>query len=111
MTIIDLAAIHLRANKTLKSDDADGSKDRPVVRGAEKARSPDKVEISDEARRLASEVEQTFQERQAEVEERREFSEQQVLEIRRWIADGFYDLPATVEEVARNILASGDLDA
>ena len=35
---------------------------------------------------------------------------EQILEIRRWIDDGFYDLPTTVEEVARRILESGDLD-
>ena len=109
MTIHDLAAIHLRASKTLKSDEAEGSKEKPVVRSVAEVRSPDKVEISEEARRLAVQAEQTVQEREAEIEERREISKEQVLEIRRWIADGFYELPTTVEEVARRILASGDL--
>jgi anti-sigma28 factor (negative regulator of flagellin synthesis) len=109
MTIHDLAAIHLRAGKTLKADEAEGSKEKPVVQRAAEVRSPDKVEISEEARQLASKAQQTYQERDAEIEERREFSKEQVLEIRRWIADGFYELPTTVEEVARRILASGDL--
>jgi hypothetical protein len=110
MTIHDLAALHLRTEKTLKSRDADGSREKPVVRGVSEARGADKVEISDEARLLASQAEETPQEREAEVEERRELSKEQVLEIRRWIADGFYELPTTVAEVAQRILASGDLD-
>ena len=109
MTIHDLAALHLRIDKTLKSKENDGSKDKPVVRGVAEARSPDKVEISEEAKLLASQAQQTAQEREAGIEERRELSKEQGLEIRRWIADGFYDLPTTVEEVARRILASGDL--
>jgi hypothetical protein len=44
------------------------------------------------------------------VAEKEAMSEAKILEIRRWIDDGFYDLPTTVEEVARRILESGDLE-
>ncbi len=36
-------------------------------------------------------------------------SEERVLEIRRRIADGFYELQTTVDEVAQRIFESGDL--
>ena len=103
MTIHDLAASHLRAGSTLRPKELNGSKDGDGPKALSEVRGPDRVEISREAKLLASRSE-------ADVEEQGEMSEEQVLKIRRWIEDGFYDMPATVEEVARRILASGDMD-
>jgi len=110
MTIHDLSAIRQKAIRDLKSEDSESPKDRPVVRGIPGMRGSDKVEISEEARRLASEARESVQEQEVEAEERRELSKERVMEIRRWIDDGFYDLPTTVAEVARRIMDSGDLD-
>jgi len=41
--------------------------------------------------------------------EKANLSEERVLEIRRRIADGFYELQTTVDEVAQRIFESGDL--
>jgi len=104
MTIHDLAASHLRPGGPLRPKEEDGSKEKGGPKAVGEARSPDKVEISDEAKLLAAQAE-------AGVEEQEEgLSEARILEIHRWIDDGFYDLPTTVEEVARRILISGDLD-
>jgi hypothetical protein len=103
MTIHDLAASHLRAGSSLRPKELNGSKDKDGLEAVSEARGPDKVEISDEARTLAAQADAT-------PEEGNELSEERILLIRRWIDDGFYDLPTTVEEVARRILASGDLD-
>ena len=41
--------------------------------------------------------------------EKANLSEERVLEIRRRIADGFYELQTTVDAVAQRIFESGDL--
>jgi len=103
MTIHDLAASHLKAGGPLRPKEPNGSKEKGGPKAVGEGRGADKVEISDEAKLLAAQAE-------AGVEEQEELSEARVLEIHRWIDDGFYDLPTTVEEVARRILNSGDLD-
>jgi hypothetical protein len=103
MTIHDLASSHLRAGNTLRPKELNGSKEKDGPKPVAEVRGPDKVEISEEAKLLALQIE-------SEVKEQKELLEAQVLQIQRWIDDGFYDLPTTVEEVARRIMASGDLD-
>jgi len=103
MTIHDLAASHLRAGSSLRPKELNGSKEKEGPREVAEAKGPDKVEISEEAKLLAAQAE-------AEAAEEEGLPKEVVLRIRRWIDDGFYDLPTTVEEVARRILASGDLD-
>lgn len=102
MTIHDLAASHLRAGSTLRPKELNRSKEKDGPTEVPEVRGPDKVEISDEARLLAAQAE-------ADADGAEELSQERIMEIRRWIDDGFYDLPTTVEEVARRILASGDL--
>lgn len=103
MTIHDLAASHLRAGSSLRPKELNGSKEKDGPKAVDGAKGPDKVEISAEAKLLAARA-------QDRMEEKADLPEERVMEIRRWIADGYYDLPTTVEEVARRIFASGDLD-
>lgn len=109
MTIHDLAAIHLKAGGTLRSKEQDDSK-KVETPGIAEIRNPDRVEISEEARILASQAESGDEAQAAVIQGKESLTEKQILEIRRWVDDGFYDLPTTVEEVARRILESGDLD-
>lgn len=102
MTIHDLAASHLRAGSSLRPKELNGSKEKDGPKAVDGAKGPDKVEISAEAKFLAAQAH--------DVEDTADMPEERVLEIRRWIAEGYYDLPTTVEEVARRIFASGDLD-
>jgi hypothetical protein len=102
MSIHDLAASHLRAGNSLRPKELNGSRAREGPAAVPEPKSPDKIEISAEAKLLAAQAEEA-------PEEKQEISQEAVMQIRRWIDDGFYDLPTTVEEVARRILESGDL--
>jgi len=102
MDIHDLAAIHLQAGSGLLRRELNGSKEVKELRAVSENRGPAKVEISEEARFLAA------HERDA-IEHLSELPEERVLEIHRWIGSGSFHLPTTLEEVARRILASGDL--
>jgi len=103
MTIQDLGASLMRAGASIRPKDPDEDRGDGKIGSASEVKSPDTVEISAEARLLAARADERPKQGQA-------LSEERILEIRRWIDDGFYDLPTTVEEVARRILASGDLD-
>jgi len=74
----------------------------PVVRGKDVASRADRVEISDEGRLLAARLDQA---------QGTETSPPEWVEaIRAKIAEGAYDTPEVIEDVARKILARGDLE-
>ncbi len=102
MTIHKLAASHLMAEAALQSQEAPRAREKDGPKGVAGAKRPDRVEISPEARVLASQ-------NREELDEGEGLSERQLNQIRQRMLDGFYDLPSTAEEVARRILASGDL--
>ena len=96
-------ASHLRALSSLRQKEPDRSQemDGPgVVDGAE-------CHASSE---IPGELKLCGTRDRARTEERPDLPKELVLEIRRRIADGYYELPTTVEEVAQRILESGDLN-
>lgn len=105
MTIHDLTASRLRAGSSLRKKELDCSEEKDSPRVVDSAKCPARVETPGESKLRAAQAQA-----QARMEERIDLPEEQVREIRRRIADGFYELPSTVEEVALRILGSGDLD-
>ena len=102
MTIHNLAASHLLAEKALEARKAKEGAEGDGPRKVAGPKRPDTVEISEEARILATRTPE-------EIEEGEGLSQRRLNQIRQRMTDGFYDLPSTAEEVARRILASGDL--
>lgn len=102
MTIHKLAASHLLGEKVVRPKELESSREKDSARNVRGASRADKIEISEEARTLASQSDDSVQEADG-------LLPQELEEIRQRIAEGFYDLPSTAEVVARRLLASGDL--
>jgi hypothetical protein len=79
----------------------DTSGPRPV-RGTESVARVDRIEISDEARALAAQ-------NAGEATRTDGLSPERISEIQRRIENRFYDAPEVIDQVARRILARGDL--
>lgn len=103
MTIHDLTASYLRAGSSLRQKELNCSEEKDGPKVVDGAKCPARVETPVDSKLRATQA-------QARIEERTDLPEEQVLEIRQRITDGFYELPSTVEEVALRILGSGDLD-
>ncbi|MDP2497329.1 MAG: flagellar biosynthesis anti-sigma factor FlgM [Candidatus Palauibacterales bacterium] len=69
--------------------------------GTSRVQEPDQVDLSDAGRALAD---------RARTGEGEELTEERAAEIRERIDDGVYDSPEVVEETARQLLESGDLE-
>jgi len=69
--------------------------------GASRVQEPDQVDLSDTGRALAD---------RARTGEGDELTEERAAEIRQRIDDGVYDSPEVIEETARQLLESGDLE-
>lgn len=103
MTINHLLASHLKAAGIQR---AESEKDSKVKKDDSDTASPgrsDRVEISQEGRVLSSQGSDQTDEGQALTQER-------LAEVRSRMDAGTYDAPEVAEEVARQILISGDLD-
>jgi|GEM_PF-3490220 len=76
----------------------------PPLGGTEAVSRADRVEISEEGRLLAARLDQASATTGGEVE-----LPEWIQSIRAKIAEGAYDTPEVIEDVARKLIASGDL--
>ena len=103
MTIHHILSSQIRTNDVRRSNDAEGGKAREKAEsGSAQARS-DTLEISQEGRVLSAKAHDAMEEADG-------LSQSVLDEIQKRIEDGTYDSPEVAEEVARQILNSGDLE-
>lgn len=69
--------------------------------GTSRVQGSDEVDLSDAGRALAD---------QARAEQGQELTPERAEEIRQRVADGVYDSPEVIQETARQLLESGDLE-
>jgi hypothetical protein len=103
MTINHLMASHLRAAGIQRAEGEKDSKVKSEDNGAATNSRSDKVEISPEGRVLSSQGSDGPDEGAGLTPER-------LAEVLQRMDAGTYDAPEVAEEVARQILISGDLD-
>ncbi|RMH11884.1 MAG: hypothetical protein D6701_14385 [Gemmatimonadetes bacterium] len=95
MTIDRIGADILRADRANRQDDARSHEGKDAAREVTRAERTDRVEISAEGRALAA--------------SEGALSPERLVAIRARLENAFYDQPEIAGEVARRILASGDL--
>ena len=103
MTINHLMASHLRAAGIQRAEGENDSKVKKDDSDTASSERSDRVEISQEGRVLSSQASDQSEEGMALTQER-------LTEVRQRMDAGTYDAPEVAEEVARQILISGDLD-
>ncbi len=103
MTINHLMASHLRAAGIQRQEGEKDPKAKDEASGTVSNDRSDKVEISQEGRVLSSQGSGGLDEGSALTQER-------LAEVRQRMDAGTYEAPEVAEEVARQILISGDLE-
>ena len=103
MTIHHILPSQIRANELKRSNGAEPGKAREKDDSASSPVRSDRVEISQEGLVLSANA-------QDGLEEADGLSRRVLEEIQKRVEDGTYDSPEVAEEVARQILNSGDLE-
>lgn len=103
MTINHILPSEIRANELKRSNGAEQSRTKGKAQEASPGSRSDRVEISQEGRILSAKANEATEGAQS-------LSQDVLEEIQKRIEDGTYDSPEVAEEVARQILNSGDLE-
>lgn len=103
MTINHILPSEIRANELKRSNGTGENRAKEKPEGTSPGARSDRVEISQEGRILSAKANEATEEAQG-------LSQDVLEEIQRRIEDGTYDSPEMAEEVARQILNSGDLE-